>query len=84
MVVAFEALEEEKLVHPDWFMEVPEELDVCVAQRHFEEALALLHRAKEYISQHKDNQSDHVLVDIERKVRIKIFMVGRAEHMDSY
>lgn len=50
-------------------MEVPEELDVCVAQRHFEEALALLHKAKEYISQHKDNQSDHVLVDIERKVR---------------
>lgn len=56
------------MVLPDWFLEVPEELDVCVAQRHFEEALTILHKAKEYIAQHKDNQSDHVLVDMERKV----------------
>lgn len=49
-------------------MEVPEELDVCVAQRHFEEALSLLQKAKEYVSQHKSDQADHVLLDTERKV----------------
>lgn len=70
-IVAFEAVEEETSVHPDWLLEVPEELDVCVAQRHFEEALALLHKAKEYILQNKDNQSDHTLADIERKVTKK-------------
>lgn len=73
---AFETVEEEKFVHPDWFLEVPEELDVCVAQRHFEEALVLLQKAKEYISQHKDNQSDHVLIDMERKVRIVFMFVS--------
>ncbi|KAG5870032.1 hypothetical protein JTB14_026613 [Gonioctena quinquepunctata] len=57
-------------VHPEWFIDVPEELDVCVAQRHFEEALALLQKAKEYISQFAtvNDQSDHVMIDIQRKV----------------
>lgn len=63
-------MEEEVSVQPDWLLEVPEELDVCVAVRHFEEALALFQKAKEYISQRKDIQGDHVLVEIERKVRI--------------
>lgn len=70
LVAAFETVEEEVSIHPDWFLEVPEELDVCVAQRHFEEALTLLQKAKEYILQHKDSQSDHVLADIERKVNV--------------
>ncbi|CAG9814127.1 unnamed protein product [Phaedon cochleariae] len=58
------------LVHPEWFMEVPEELDVCIAQRHFEDALTLLQRAKEFIIQYvaANEQSDHVMIDIQRKV----------------
>lgn len=72
-------VEEEVLTHTDWFLEIPEELDVCVAQRHFEEALNLLQKAKDYISQHKekDHHGDHVLIDIERKViAINTFIIG--------
>lgn len=70
--MTFAAFDEEEEVspHPDWFLEVPEELDVCVAQRHFEDALQLLQKAKEYIAQHKQNQSDRVLNDTQRKVRL--------------
>ncbi|KAJ8958912.1 hypothetical protein NQ318_019681 [Aromia moschata] len=65
-----EAEEETGLVHPEWFLDIPEELDVCVAQRHFEEALAFLQKAKEYINQFvaANGQPDHVMIDIQRKV----------------
>lgn len=51
-------------------MEIPEELDVCVAQRHFEEALTFLQKAKDYIAQFivSNGQPDHVIIDIQRKV----------------
>lgn len=54
-------------------MEVPEDLDVFVAQRHFEDALNLLNRAKEYIAQHatKAEYQDTILHDIQRKVELK-------------
>ncbi|XP_017784758.1 PREDICTED: exocyst complex component 8 [Nicrophorus vespilloides] len=62
--------QEEEENHPDWLLDIPEELDVCVAQRHFEEALVLLQKAKDYIMQYisSNNQSDHILADIQRKV----------------
>lgn len=68
--LAFEESEEELCIHPDWVMEAPEELDVFVAQRHFDEALTLLQKTKEYIAQHNQSntQLDHALVDIQRKV----------------
>ncbi|XP_072396920.1 exocyst complex component 8 [Diabrotica undecimpunctata] len=58
------------MVHPEWFLDIPEELDVCVAQRHFEEALSLLQKAKEYINQMTagNEKHDHVFLDIQRKV----------------
>lgn len=57
-------------IHPEWFLDIPEELDVCVAQRHFEEALSLLQKAKDYINQtaSSSEKHDHVLIDIQRKV----------------
>lgn len=59
--------EDEVFDHPDWLLEVPEELDVCVAQRHFEDALSLLQKAKDYINAY-NHQADHILADIQRKV----------------
>ncbi|XP_022904628.1 exocyst complex component 8 [Onthophagus taurus] len=66
----FEEHEEDIFHHPDWFIEVSDDLDVSVAQRHFEEALSLLDKAKEYISKYTPpkNQDDHIFNDIRLKV----------------
>nr|CAD7398301.1 unnamed protein product [Timema cristinae] len=53
---------------PEWLLEVPEDLDVCIAQRHFEEAFNLLERAQDYFNKNSDNNKDPVLTDIRRKV----------------
>lgn len=52
---------------------MPEDLDVFVAQRHFEDALNLLNRAREYITQHvtKAEYQDAVLSEIQRKVEMR-------------
>jgi hypothetical protein len=47
---------------PEWLMEVPEDLDVCIAQRHFEEAYNLLERAREFLD--KNTATDPVITDI--------------------
>jgi hypothetical protein len=67
----FDELEEDTVtLHPEWFLEIPEELDVCIAQRHFEDALTFLQKSKDYIVQfvNTNGQPDHVIVDIQRKV----------------
>nr|CAD7420394.1 unnamed protein product [Timema poppensis] len=51
---------------PEWLLEVPEDLDVCIAQRHFEEAFNLLERAQDYFNKSSDNNKDPVLTDIRR------------------
>ncbi|KAJ4432975.1 hypothetical protein ANN_15232 [Periplaneta americana] len=54
---------------PEWLMEVPEDLDVCIAQRHFEEAYNLLERAREFLD--KNTATDPVITDIRRKVETR-------------
>ncbi|KAI4465414.1 exocyst complex component 8 [Holotrichia oblita] len=67
----FEEIDEEISIHPEWFLEIPDELDVCIAQRHFEEALSLLDKAKDYTVAYipTQNQDDHIFADISRKVQ---------------
>ncbi|XP_029051234.1 exocyst complex component 8 [Osmia bicornis bicornis] len=50
---------------PEWMLEVAEDLDSCIAQRHFEEAYSLLERAKAYL---KDSQVTPLLLEIQSKV----------------
>ncbi|XP_032676517.1 exocyst complex component 8 [Odontomachus brunneus] len=50
---------------PEWVLEVAEDLDSCIAQRHFEEAYSLLEKAKTYL---KDAQSTLLLTEIQTKV----------------
>ncbi|CAK9816016.1 Exocyst complex component 8 [Anthophora plagiata] len=50
---------------PEWMLEVAEDLDSCIAQRHFEEAYSLLEKAKAYL---KDAQPTSVLLEIQAKV----------------
>jgi hypothetical protein len=47
---------------PEWLVEVPEDLDVCIAQRHFEDAYKLLERAQEFLD--KNTATDPVITDI--------------------
>jgi len=55
---------------PEWLVEVPEDLDVCIAQRHFEEAYNLLKRAREFLD--KNTNADPVITDIKRKVEARV------------
>lgn len=66
-----EAEEDVSPIHPEWFLDLPEELDVCVAQRHFEDAIVLLQKGKDYITQLNTQTSkvDHILMDVQRKVK---------------
>ncbi|XP_006607261.1 exocyst complex component 8 [Apis dorsata] len=50
---------------PEWILEVAEDLDSCIAQRHFEEAYSLLEKAKTYL---KDVQITPLLLEIQLKV----------------
>lgn len=50
---------------PEWVLEVAEDLDSCIAQRHFEEAYSLLEKAKIYL---KDATPTPLLTDIQTKV----------------
>ncbi|XP_077998351.1 exocyst complex component 8-like [Glandiceps talaboti] len=36
-------------LHPDWLVELPEDLDVCIAQRDFEGAVDLIDRTNEHV-----------------------------------
>ena len=49
---------------PDWFLESPEEIDVFIAERHFEDALELLNKCKEYCDGLDEQQKDSVVIDI--------------------
>ncbi|KAI4497387.1 hypothetical protein M0802_007398 [Mischocyttarus mexicanus] len=61
--------EEEELEYheppPEWILEVAEDLDSCIAQRHFEDAYSLLERARTYL---KDTTMTPLLLEIKTKV----------------
>ncbi|KAH0953533.1 hypothetical protein HN011_010637 [Eciton burchellii] len=50
---------------PEWVLEVAEDLDSCIAQRHFEEAYSLLEKAKTYL---KEANPTLLLTEIQTKV----------------
>lgn len=60
---------------PDWLLEAPEDLDVCIAQRHFEDAYNLLERAREFLDKNTGRDNDAVIIDIRRKVETRIKML---------
>ena len=67
---AFEEADDNEPELPEWLMEVPEDLDVCIAQRHFEEAYNLLERAREFLD--KNTATDPVITDIRYVSFLKI------------
>lgn len=66
--------EEQSIInHSEWFLDIPDELDVCVAQRQFEDAVNYLNKAQNYINKFNAQYPtpDHVILDIQRKVEQK-------------
>lgn len=53
-----------KINIPEWILESPEELDVLIAERHFENALELLNKCKSYCSGVDENEKDPVFLDV--------------------
>ncbi|XP_011305129.1 exocyst complex component 8 isoform X2 [Fopius arisanus] len=50
---------------PDWLLEVTEDLDSCMAQRHFDEAYTLLEKAKNFL---QESQPTQAIVQITTKI----------------
>lgn len=53
----------------DWLKDAPEILDVCIAQRDFEEAMQLIDDAKSYL---KDFSDSHALRDVRARINHRI------------
>jgi len=61
--------EEEKVESaPEWLLEVPDSLDVLIAQRHFEEAYSVTQNANEYLEK---NPKTPMFSEIKSKIEVK-------------
>lgn len=56
---------------PDWLMMAPEEILVLIAQRHFEDSLAMIVKCEEYFARDSTFHNSGEIID---KVRKKYFM----------
>lgn len=61
-----EEVKEVTINHPEWFLDVPDELDVFIAQRQFEDTVNYLNRVENYIN--KFGNTDQVVIDVQKKV----------------
>lgn len=61
-----EEIKEVTINHPEWFLDVPDELDVFIAQRQFEDTVNYLNRVENYIN--KFGNTDQVVIDVQKKV----------------
>ncbi|KAI6654648.1 Exocyst complex component 8-like [Oopsacas minuta] len=59
----------------DWIKEMPEQLDVLIAQRDFEKAVEQVERAKSYL---KDFTDSHALRDVRSRIDLRIKQLGEA------
>ncbi|KAF7491551.1 Exocyst complex component 8 [Sarcoptes scabiei] len=57
---------------PHWLMDLPDDLDVCIAQRNFEEAVKLVTKAQEHFYLYPKWCDDQMQVDLKLKIDNKI------------
>jgi len=62
-------LEQNELLTVDWLKDVPENLDVFIAQRDFEQAISLIEKTKAYL---KDFSDSHILRDVRARLGHRI------------
>lgn len=55
-ILAFEPETTETNI-PEWIIDLADDLDVLIAQRHFEDANSLISKAKQYLEEHGDQIS---------------------------
>ncbi|XP_063773753.1 exocyst complex component 8 [Pseudophryne corroboree] len=63
------AEEEEVDLSLEWIQELPEDLDVCIAQRHFEGAVDLLDNLNVYL---QDKPSSHAVQELKAKIDVRV------------
>ncbi|CAH1715043.1 exocyst complex component 8 isoform X2 [Aphis gossypii] len=57
---------------PEWIVDLADDLDVLIAQRHFEDANSLISKAKQYLEEHGDNISTSIEQEIKTKLENRI------------
>lgn len=67
MVVTIESEEEYTEPLPEWILEISEDLDSCIAQRHYEEAYNLLEKAKIYFGDASNNSQSDIQAKLDEK-----------------
>ncbi|XP_022188141.2 exocyst complex component 8 isoform X2 [Nilaparvata lugens] len=54
---------------PEWLLEVPDDLDVLIVERHYEDAHALIQRSKQYLEKAPQNPAN---LDLKKKLDLRI------------
>ncbi|XP_026811815.1 exocyst complex component 8 isoform X2 [Rhopalosiphum maidis] len=57
---------------PDWIIDLADDLDVLIAQRHFEDANSLISKARQYLEEYGDKISTSVEQEIKTKLENRI------------
>jgi hypothetical protein len=57
---------------PDWLVDLPEDLDVCIAQRNFEEAVGLVHKVNDHFSLYPKCCDSSMQTDLRLRINNKI------------
>lgn len=57
---------------PDWLVDLPEDLDVCIAQRNFEEAVILVHKVNDHFSLYPKCCDNSMQTDLRLRINNKI------------
>lgn len=70
IILAFEP-ENSETELPEWIIDLADDLDVLIAQRHFEDANSLITKAKQYLENHCHQMS--TLIEQEIKYFVSLF-----------
>ncbi|XP_016660436.1 exocyst complex component 8 isoform X2 [Acyrthosiphon pisum] len=57
---------------PEWIIDLADDLDVLIAQRHFEDANSLISKARQYLEEHGDQISTSIEQEIKTKLENRI------------
>uniref|UniRef100_A0A2S2P2L2 Exocyst complex component 8 n=1 Tax=Schizaphis graminum TaxID=13262 RepID=A0A2S2P2L2_SCHGA len=57
---------------PDWIIDLADDLDVLIAQRHFEDANSLISKARQYLEEYGDKISTSIEQEIKTKLENRI------------
>ena len=67
-----EVAEQDAEMLPDWLVDLPEDLDVCIAQRNFEEAVLLVHKVNDHFSMYPKCCDNSMQTDLKLRINNKI------------